>query len=76
MQKDGTLQVNDPVPKPLRELQQRKGPGRPLPPTPDDDDTMRRAASGSQLATGIQRMDSSPGNKNFYTFTQHLIKVD
>ena len=64
LQKDGTLQVNDPVPKPLRELQQRKGPGRPLPPTPDDDDTMRRAASGSQLAGGIQRMDSSPGLAN------------
>ncbi len=62
VQKDGTLQVNDPVPKPLRELQQRKGPGRPLPPTPDDDDTMRRAASGSQLAAGIQRIDSSPGS--------------
>ena len=73
MQKDGTLQVNDPVPKPLRELQQRKGPGRPLPPTPDDDDTMRRAASGSQLATGIQRMDSSPGNKTcFSIITQPL----
>lgn len=65
VQKDGTLQVNDPVPKPLRELQQRKGPGRPLPPTPDDDDTMRRAASGSQLTSGgIQRMDSSPGLAN------------
>lgn len=57
VQRDGTLQVNDPVPKPLRELQQRKGPGRPLPPTPDDDgssDTMRRVAA-------MQRMDSSPG---------------
>jgi hypothetical protein len=64
VQKDGTLQVNDPVPKPLRELQQRKGPGRPLPPTPDDDDTMRRAASGSQLSSGMQRMDSSPGLAN------------
>merc|ERR1712077_116982 len=42
VQKDGTLQVNDPNPKPLRELN-RKGPGRPLPPTPDDDDTIRRA---------------------------------
>ena len=54
-QRDGTLQVNDPVPKPLRDLQ-RQGPKRPLPPTPDDDgsgDTMRRA--------GMQRMDSSPG---------------
>lgn len=53
VQKDGTLQVNDPVPKPLRDLQRRAGgPGRPLPPTPDDDnDTVRR----------MQRMDSSPG---------------
>jgi TRAF2/NCK-interacting kinase len=52
-QRDGTLQVNDPVPKPLRDL--RKGPGRPLPPTPDDDsDTMRRAAA-------MQVLDSSPG---------------
>jgi len=57
------VQVNDPVPKPLRELQQRKGPGRPLPPTPDDDDTMRRAGS-VQLSSGIQRMDSSPGLAN------------
>ncbi len=57
-------QVNDPVPKPLRELQQRKGPGRPLPPTPDDDDTMRRAGSGAQLSSGIQRLDSSPGLAN------------
>ena len=50
----GTLQVNDPVPKPLRDLQQRKGPGRPLPPTPDDEaqsDTMRRAGAA----------ESSPG---------------
>jgi len=56
-QRDGTLQVNDPVPKPLRDLQ-RQGPKRPLPPTPDDDgsgDTMRRNAAG------MQRMDSSPG---------------
>ena len=47
-QRDGTLQVNDPVPKPLRDLQ-RQGPKRPLPPTPDDDgsgDTMRRNAAG------------------------------
>ena len=63
VQKDGTLQVNDPVPKPLRELQQRKGPGRPLPPTPDDDDTMRRAAAAGS-AGGMQRMDSNPGLAN------------
>ena len=60
-QRDGTLQVNDPVPKPLKDLQgQRKGPGRPLPPTPDDDgssDTLRR----QQQAAMLQRMDSSPG---------------
>ena len=56
----GTLQVNDPVPKPLRDLQRPNGPGRPLPPTPDDDgnsDTMRRASGA------MQRMDSSPGIK-------------
>ena len=56
----GTLQVNDPVPKPLRDLQRPNGPGRPLPPTPDDDgnsDTMRRASGA------MQRMDSSPGKK-------------
>ncbi len=48
--KDGTLQVNDPVPKPLHEL--RKGPGRPLPPTPDDDgsnDAHRGGASGGVM---------------------------
>ena len=59
MLRDGTLQVNDPVPKPLRDLQRANGPGRPLPPTPDDDggsDTMRRASAGA-----MQRMDSSPG---------------
>ena len=58
VQRDGTLQVNDPVPKPLRDLQRPNGPGRPLPPTPDDDgnsDTMRRTSGA------IQRMDSSPG---------------
>lgn len=58
VQRDGTLQVNDPVPKPLRDLQRPNGPGRPLPPTPDDDgnsDTMRRASGA------MQRMDSSPG---------------
>ena len=56
VQRDGTLQVNDPVPKPLRDLQRPNGPGRPLPPTPDDaeSDTMRRAGA-------MQRMDSSPG---------------
>ena len=50
LQKDGTLQVNDPVPKPLRELRKSNiGPGRPLPPTPDDDDdSMRRAAQQQQ----------------------------
>lgn len=59
LQGDGTLPVNDPVPKPLRELQ-RKGPGRPLPPTPDDDgsDTMRRAASSSS-ALGASPASSS-----------------
>ena len=59
LQRDGTLQVNDPVPRPLKDLQ-RKGPGRPLPPTPDEDgsnDTMRRAGA-------MQRMDSSPGLGN------------
>ena len=61
--RDGTLQVNDPVPKPLKELRRTGGgPGRPLPPTPDDDgsreqgDTMRRAGSSQ-----MHRMDSSPG---------------
>jgi len=49
--RDGTLQVNDPVPKPLREL--RTGPGRPLPPTPDDDNVggerdSLRAAPGAR----------------------------
>ena len=61
----GTLQVNDPVPKPLRDLQRPNGPGRPLPPTPDDDgnsDTMRRASGA------MQRMDSSPGNHIWYIF--------
>ena len=58
VQKDGTLQVNDPVPKPLRELN-RKGPGRPLPPTPDDDDTIRRAN-----AAGIQVQGHSPALAN------------
>ena len=60
--RDGTLQVNDPNPKPLRELQARKGPlGRPLPPTPDDGggggqdgDTMRRAGQ-------MNRLDSQHG---------------
>ena len=64
----GTLQVNDPVPKPLRDLQRPNGPGRPLPPTPDDDgnsDTMRRASGA------MQRMDSSPGIKTTYFFTQN-----
>ena len=59
----GTLQVNDPVPKPLRDLQRPNGPGRPLPPTPDDDgnsDTMRRASGA------MQRMDSSPGNHMYF----------
>ena len=61
----GTLQVNDPVPKPLRDLQRPNGPGRPLPPTPDDDgnsDTMRRASGA------MQRMDSSPGIKTIHIF--------
>ncbi len=54
LQKDGTLQVNDPVSRPLRELggNVRKGPGRPLPPTPDDDnnsDSMRRASQGHRM---------------------------
>ena len=50
VQKDGTLQVNDPVPKPLRDL--RRGPGRPLPPTPDDDDTLRRASNNQNQSPG------------------------
>ena len=56
LQKDGTLQVNDPVPKPLRDLQRKGGaigPGRPLPPTPDDagqDDSLRRAAAQQHQA--------------------------
>lgn len=68
VRKDGTLQVNDPNPKPLRELN-RKGPGRPLPPTPDDDDTIRRtnaaAAQGHSPAlannrgSGIQQLGSN-----------------
>jgi hypothetical protein len=58
VQKDGTLQVNDPVSRPLRELGSsaaqaaaRKGPGRPLPPTPDDDnsDSLRRAQQGLRM---------------------------
>ena len=53
----------------MRELNQ-KGPGRPLPPTPDDDDTIRRAnASAAQghspalannRASGVQ----PPGSNN------------
>ena len=68
VQRDGTLQVNDPVPKPLRELNQ-KGPGRPLPPTPDDDDTIRRAnataaqghspALANNRASGVQPSGSN-----------------
>ena len=59
VQRDGTLQVNDPVSRPLRELgpgggggaQARRGPGRPLPPTPDDDnsDSLRRASQGHRM---------------------------
>ena len=61
MQRDGTLQVNDPVSRPLRELgaggQARKGPGRPLPPTPDDDnsDSMRRASQGHRMEAAQAR---------------------
>ena len=68
VQKDGTLQVNDPNPKPLRELN-RKGPGRPLPPTPDDDDTIRRsnaaAAQGHSPALANNRGSVlQPGSNN------------
>merc|ERR550539_229450 len=69
VQKDGTLQVNDPNPKPLRELN-RKGPGRPLPPTPDDDDTIRRAnaaaAQGHSPALANNRVSGiqQPGSNN------------
>ena len=62
LQRDGTLQVNDPVSRPLRELsgggaQARKGPGRPLPPTPDDDnsDSMRRASQGHRMEAAQAR---------------------
>ena len=62
LQRDGTLQVNDPVSRPLRELgpgaQARKGPGRPLPPTPDDDnsDSMRRASQGHRMEAAQGRI--------------------
>lgn len=48
--RDGTIPANDRNPKPLRELHRvsasglppvAKGPSRPLPPTPDDDDSIR-----------------------------------
>ncbi len=52
--RDGTLQVNDPVPKPLHEL--RKGPGRPLPPTPDDD-----GAAGGGGSDSLRGGSRGPG---------------
>merc|ERR1719481_1963054 len=62
--RDGTIEASVRNPKPLRDLLPHRtsavepvrpvaaakaGPSRPLPPTPDDEDTMRRQAAGQRL---------------------------
>ncbi|CAB4066795.1 Nik-related protein kinase,Serine/threonine-protein kinase 25,Myosin-IIIb,Serine/threonine-protein kinase cst-1,Germinal center kinase 1,Serine/threonine-protein kinase 10-A,Serine/threonine-protein kinase svkA,Mitogen-activated protein kinase kinase kinase kinase 2,Serine/threonine-protein kinase 26,Mitogen-activated protein kinase kinase kinase kinase 3,Serine/threonine-protein kinase dst2,Serine/threonine-protein kinase hippo,Serine/threonine-protein kinase 3,Serine/threonine-protein kinase 10,Serine/th len=58
VQRDGTLQVNDPVPKPLRELQ-RKAPGRPLPPTPDDENCQNRDINAQVMPDLLPQQSSN-----------------